>query len=405
MRIIRTILQKILNDRKKTSSKEEKNYIDSFPEPKDDYDRTRFHYKCVYYPINKKLILILNITGYFLFVPLVLLLVANTFVLTCRDKRKNIHKYNAVLINSNNRIGKHFYYEDRIPKEIEREFGEIQTLMYQRYPVIRECRLSRDVLYVWIRYVLRHPFSGWTNIHSLVHLAMIDEIIYAYSPKLIINSRVEINYMSSLITLYCEKKGVEYSCFMHGELLANMEFAFVRFSRFYLWDRHYISLFKWARADKSQFIIYTPEILSKNEKTGNNIADYDYTYYMTGTAEGIVENYNAIYKALTILQEHGLRIKVRPHPRWSDMNIINALFRDSEIDIETSAITMKKSLERTKGAIGIMSTTLLEAQRCGKTIVLDDISNPNLYDELEKRLYILFDKPHSILSDLVKKCA
>lgn len=401
MKLTRRFLQFILSDRERLSYNEEKEYIDSFPEPKDDLDRTRYHYMCVYHSMNKRVIVILNIVGIILCIPVFLCLLINTARMICF--KDNSDSYDALLINSDNRAGNHYNYDDRIPKELYCEFGGVHQLNYQRYPRITEGILSAKVVKLWIAYIVRHPLSGWTNCHSLIHLAVMNGIITKYNPKIVINSRVEINYISSLLACFCEMNAVEYSCFMHGELLANIELAFVRFSRFYIWDDHYISLLKWARADKSRFITYTPDIFAKQEGSEHEGDRFDYTYYMIGTAEGIVENYEGICKALIALHENGFNIKIRPHPRWSDLNKVREMFKNTGIVIEGSEVSMRESLQKTKGSIGIMSTVLLESYYNGKSIVIDDITNPSIFCELENRMYLLLEKPHCKLSDLLNE--
>ena len=64
-------------------------------------------------------------------------------------------------------------------------------------------------------------------------------------------------------------------------------------------------------------------------------------------------------------------------------------------------ISIKESLSRTKYAVGLATTVLSEAYFEGRTVVIDDISSKEKFDNLERRNFICLRRPHFLLSELM----
>jgi len=235
----------------------------------------------------------------------------------------------------------------------------------------------------------------------------INKILAEYSPRAIITARGETNCISSIITLFCELCSCEYILFMHGELLACKELSFVRFSRMYIWDEHYKKILSWARCAKEQYIIYKPDILNlfKHHKEDiQNQDKYDVCYYLSGTGDGdYIEDIEKIQEILIKLSNSGLRVKIRPHPRWSDFEALEGQFSGKNIDVEdVRNVSLTDSIAETRFILGMFSTVILQAYYSNREVVIDDISNPDYFENLKASMYIMLNKPHRLLSEILK---
>ena len=105
--------------------------------------------------------------------------------------------------------------------------------------------------------------------------------------------------------------------------------------------------------------------------------------------------------ALLKLQRKGQKCKVRPHPRFSDLNLIKELFQGEILIEDTSKTTIEESLECSYLTIAFASTVLSQAYYSGKIIVIDNISNPKRFNQLREMKYILIDKANMLFSEVV----
>ena len=373
----------------------QKELIDSFREPKNDHDRCLMHYKCSVSGSGRFSRLVLDLFGFFA-VPFFLVVYAVNML----SVRKN--KYDgALFVCAKNRIGMSYGYEDRFPKELISEYKRIKVLKLDSFPGLFTGVLGRDVLRVWLPFALRHPLEGFINFRALLNLTNFYRLIHIYEPKALINFRAELNPTSSLVTLMCEKEGIEYINFMHGEVMTDISAAFVRFSRFYVWDEHYIDVFGWGRAPKEQFRVYLPSMYQKDKAEAPG--EYYMTYVFCGSEKDHTDsNAKLVCDILKEFVKRGRRCKVRPHPRWSDMQQINDVFSGSGVDIEIPReVSVADSINSSSYVAGTFSSVLTEAYYSGRSVVIDDISDSKLTEELKKRKYFLIEKDYTPLSELV----
>ena len=122
-----------------------------------------------------------------------------------------------------------------------------------------------------------------------------------------------------------------------------------------------------------------------------------YTYYL-GWESG--EKLRIIVRAMEELRKSGLEVAIRPHPRYTDLNEIKSCAPEIEIE-DYKALTIEQSLRRTENAISVYSTVLNQAYNNGIGIVLDDISDREKFKRLGERQYIMLNKPHELLSELL----
>lgn len=396
-------LLKIINKTSTISISEQKKYIDSMPEPQDDYDRVYFNYKCnsktknIYSNYFLDLIGILLIP-LFLFVYIVNYIKIKTNIICHQDTEI----CDALIISAGNRAGKSYSINGIIPNQIYKEYNNIKVLELDVFPKLFEGIFTINAFECWWFFFKRHIFNGFLNLRCLVNIMAVNHLLLKYYPKAIVVSRAELNNVSSINSLFCEKNGVSYINFMHGEMFVSMQKAFVRFSKFYIWDEHYQKILEWGKCLQEQFVVYTPEIfIDVNKKKSKPI--YFLTYILTGDEKtGVDANISVVKKTLLQITNYGLKCKIRPHPRWSSVEQLKKIFSKTGIDIEEPGrISVKESIALSEKVAGTYSTVLNEAYHMGKTIVIDDISNPMLITELKEQMYILMFKPHELLSDLV----
>lgn len=377
------------------SKKEQKAIIDSFPEPANDYERVEMNHKC-----SKKMGFgIMNIVYDIIGILVIPILLVIYLVNTAKIVREPCKK--AIIILSGNRNGDSYSLEERMP-HLKEVYGEVSYLKTGVFPHITGGAIDGRALIIYFRFLMRHPFSGFMNLRCLINIMGYNRLLLKYSPKAIITARAELNLSSSLVTLLCESHDAEFVNFMHGEMTTNISVSFVRFSKFYIWDEHYIDVFMWSRCAKDQYVIYKPDIY-KVKKCGEIAPEFYLTYYFCGNEKDRHEkNIEKIREILMKFTEDGKKCKVRPHPRWSDLDEIRDTFGNTDIIIEYPGdISVSDSISNSELVVGTFSTVLTEAYYMGKTVVIDNVSNPLLYSWLQESKYFLVSKNTKKLSDML----
>ena len=372
--------------------------IDAFPEPSNDYDRCYQQYQCIVRKGSKVKFFCLHCAGVVM-IPFFLALYALNRLLL-----KPSASHSAIRINFNDKFGNVWDYSALMPRELMEEFPDLKEIRQRLYLPLFDGALGMDALKVWLGMAIRHPLKGHLNFNLLVHIMFVNRLLLLYHPKALIVARMEMRYASNMMTMLCERHGCELILLMHGELTLDVRTAFVRFSRMYIWDEHYRDIMLWGRSDATRYIVAKPD--SVNKITANILAHssclYDICYYMTGNNAEYHDNLEVIRDALVTLAKTGLRIKIRPHPRWSDMEAVQTLFGGFDIE-RASEKSLDDSVAETRCALGMFSTVLVQAFYAGKTVVLDDVSNPAYFSKLEEWQYIMLKKPHLLLSELLRR--
>ena len=211
-------------------------------------------------------------------------------------------------------------------------------------------------------------------------------------------SQIEYSFSSSLLTAYCHKKGVLHINTMHGDKFFYIRDSYTHFDRFYVWDEHYKSLLISMMAEPSQFRFFIPEFL-KFDITKYENKDYyaDYKYYLQINTE---EELKGILHSMKRLEGTGASYKLRPHPRYSDMNLLHQLIDESHIE-NPKQVSIQESVANCKCVIGSFSTVLTQAYYSGRGVVLDDITYKERYEKLRDMQYFLSNKHTLRLSDLI----
>ena len=394
MYLIRLI--NIFTKTKKINYYNQKSIIDSFPEPKNDFERTDYNLECQKSISTNYADICCDFVAIVIIPILLLLYLFNSI----RIKERN-HK-DTIIIVAGNRAGGKYNFDGRIPN-LNKSYGDILQYKVDAFPVIMNGIADKITLEIYWKFVKRHPFSFFRNLRALINIMGYNYLLTVYTPSAILCSRMELNPFSSLVTYTCETKNCEFAGFMHGETFLNIRYSFARFSKFYIWDEYYQKIFEWARCSIKEYIVYKPGIHNVII-TSDNIPEYFITYYLNGDEKSKKEkDIDQLREILRLFVSKGKRCKVRPHPRWSNIPQIKSALVDDKIDVESPyEVSIKKSILTSEYVMGTSSSVLVEAYYMGKKVIIDDISSPELIEELNERMYFLFSKEIIFLSDFIR---
>lgn len=249
-----------------------------------------------------------------------------------------------------------------------------------------------------IRYIFKKIY-GWRQpyfvLKMILLIAKYSPMITKYRPKRIIEHS-EYSFGSSAITNYCHSRGVKHINVQHGEKLRYIRDSFFHYDECYVWDEHYISLFKELRAEPTQFIVAIPPSLHIDIMTFNNPSVFaDYKYYLAADSE---EEIKGIVESMSFAKREGKTVKYRIHPRYTDLNILRKYVSEEEIELPQK-VSIQESIANTEYAIGSYTTVLLQAYMSGKKVILDDVTYKSRYIQLKEHGYILAKEEIKKLSE------
>ena len=242
----------------------------------------------------------------------------------------------------------------------------------------------------------RYPTAFYFRFKCMAKLAMYRSLYETYRPKAIIVSE-EYSYTSSFLSEYCHRLGVEHINVMHGEKLYYIRDSFFCFDRCYVWDECYRRLFCDLRTEPAQFRVELPPSMQPWEKPSTP-PEVDLTYYLQAEP---TEQRMQIAAALHTLQARGMVIAVRPHPLHCDDTLLE-IFSGFALEMPGDC-SIEQSILRTKCAVSLYSTVLLQASINGVAVVIDDLTAPERFVQLKSLRYIMLDKPHGLLSALLQE--
>lgn len=354
--------------------KKQERFIRHFKTPKDEVERSYFQYRCqmkLYGPLLRAM---LNISA----LPLSLVYLA-------KYRRSKVSQTDS---------NKYIFIKNGLPKNI------IPTSIRQQGTEIVSVELTENTLnkndVSFLRTIFkRYPFSWMLWLKTIIKLSQYSAVIEKNSPSVLISCD-EFSFTSSIITKYCRAKGIKRINVMHGEKLYFMRDSFVDYDEYYVWDQYYVDLLTDLGARKEQFHVELPESMHIQRRDNIRIK-YDYTYYLAAEDMATLQT---ISNTMRALYDSGKLVSVRPHPRYSNMKLVNKMFEFANIE-DCKTITIEQSLLQTKTAISLFSTVLNQAVSNSIPIVIDDISNRKHFEKLNELKYVVLNKEHKLLSEIV----
>ena len=251
-----------------------------------------------------------------------------------------------------------------------------------------------DLNFVW-KLMGRAPWQPYFVFKAMMNVARYSHLIYRYTPNVMIQF-AEFSFSGTVLTAYCNKKGVKHVDVMHGEKLFYIRDAFFHFDETYVWDQHYVDLLTSLKAEPTQFRIAVPPSLKINsEKYKNEAVCADYKYYLAGYDEKTIA---AIVASMQFAQREGKSVKYRPHPRYSDIGLLRKYVPESEIEMPRE-VNIQESVANMRCAVGSYSTVMVQAYFSGKQVMMDDVTEKQQYDKLRELQYILSDEGFDKLSN------
>lgn len=362
----------------RTNVEKQRAFLDRIPKPKDDLERSYAQYRCQCFLQQWWMPMVLNAAAVVLY-PVYQYRLGKV---QCEPVPSQRTGTAALMFGGRDTI---------VPDSLRAEFSITQDKGFQNHMLLTK----DDILYLK-KLRKRYPFAFYFRFKCMLKVAMYRSVVTRYAPQAVICSE-EYSFTSSLLTDYCYQLGVEHINVMHGEKGYYIRDSFFRFDRCYVWDRHYIHLFSDIGAPPEQFVVEVPPCLrldteEKPEKT------VDYTYYLGNEKE---EEVGRIVHILQQLQQQGYVVAIRPHPLYNDHS--KFLFQDPNGLLVEDAweLPIEDSLLRTRHAVSLYSTVLLQAYLNGIEVVVDDLTNPEYYGALKGLRFILMSQPHMLLSDVV----
>lgn len=357
------------------SVEKQKEYLRNMGQPQDEIERSYFQYKCQMEFNGWLLSALINLVSF----PMAVL-----FLLKRKKKEEKV-------LN----ICEACFFRDGKPENI------LPISLKKRYKQIESnpeegCILSKKDRHFVRELIKRYPFSWHFIFKCIIKVGRYSFAIEKYDPKAIIVC-AEYSFTSSVLTLYCRRRNVKHIDIMHGEKLYYMRDSFFEFDECYVWDAYYADLLKSLKASEKQFVVEVPESLRFTTDIERKVIN-DFTYYLADENEVVLEK---IANILRSMYEKGKRISVRPHPRYSNLEVVNRLFSYADIQ-DTKEITIEQSLLQTGAAISLYSTVLNQAKCNSIPVVIDDMSNPVNFHKLDELKYICLNKEHQLLSDIVE---
>lgn len=152
------------------------------------------------------------------------------------------------------------------------------------------------------------------------------------------------------------------------------------------------------KAEPSQFRIEIPESFNINvEKHFKNEYYSDYKYYLQVYDENQLRS---IIKSLDFVLRKYKTYKFRPHPRFSNIKLLESLVDKSRIEYPNE-VPILESIASTKYAVGSFTTVLNQAYYANIEVIFDDVTYKDTFDKLGDLNYIFANEDTNKLSQYV----
>lgn len=358
---------------------QQKKYIAKLGNPRDEIERSYFQYKCQMQFNGKGITFLLNLVSF----PVAILY---WFKYGKKVQVNRLEQKNLVFF----RDGKP---ENILPKSLKKRYKAIEC-----NPVEGTLLTAKDKKFIK-GIICRYPFSWQFILKCLIKIGRYSFAIEEYLPEAIAVC-AEYSFTSSVLTAYCKQRNIKHIDVMHGEKMYYMRDSFFKFDECYIWDEYYGKILASMKADKNQFVVEVPASL-KFDGELIRTQKYDYTYYLGAESEEVLKK---ISKILEQLYKSGKKISIRPHPRYSNMDIVKKVFAFANVE-DTTKISIEQSLLQSGAAISLYSTVLNQALCNSIPIIIDDMSNPENFSKLKELGYVCLYKEHKLLSEVVEEKA
>lgn len=359
------------------SSKKQIDYLNRLKFPENDIDRSYNQFKGRHFFYHKFKEAVAEIISIFA-LPL--------YVLYCYM----VYAFKPQPKHSIQAVGDFVNFEDVIPNSLRQEFV-IDNSVWNKGRM-----LSGSDIILLCKILYRHPVPCFV-FKVAIKLSYYKYTIYSYRPKAIIVHN-EASYAGSILTKYCNDLGIEHINVQHGEKLFYIGNSFFRYNRCYVWGEHYKQMFINLQAEPNQFRIEIPESFCIDVKNHFKKDFYsDYKYYLQTYDENQLRS---IIKSLEFILKKNETYKFRPHPRFSNIKLLENLVDKSLIEYPTD-VPILESIASTKHAVGSFTTVLNQAYYANVDVIFDDVTYKDIFSKLDDLNYIFAKKETNKLSKYV----
>ena len=360
------------------TASEQKQFLDTLELPKDDFDRSYKQYLCQRFFSTKTKGFIFNI-GSIILLPILLIYYHLKGLKKCRECHIDA-------------VGEFSGMTEIIPESLKSEF-EINNEVWFEGAELR----MLDIKFI-LKFVCRYFYAPYFLVKAIAKIARYSYTISHRTPRAII-VHDEYSYTSSLLTNYCDFRHVEHIDVMHGEKLFYIGNSHFRYNRTYIWGEHYKQLFYDLRANQEQFVIEIPKCFQINCTEAFRQEYFaDYKYYLQVFNE---EQLLSIISSMDFANKKGLVIKYRPHPRFSDITLLEKHVPSEFIEYPKE-VPIVNSIASAKYSVGSYSTVLNQAYYSGKDVIFDDVTYHEEYNKLKELRYIFSSMDDKRLSTISK---
>lgn len=343
-------------------------YINKLGEPKDDFQRSFFQYNAQMLFVSKAKQLLFNLVSVFAVPVLLIMLVLKG--IGCKKAGSN-----DAIIQKNN-------YSGVVPHEVSSTYDICKDNLWESGGSLslKDLRFLSHLC----QYYFLSPYFVFKIMYKI---ALYSQLIRKYNPRAIIVFN-EYSFTSSILTAYCEMNGVEHIDIMHGEKLLYIRDSFFRFTKTYIWEAYYKSLFIKLKAYPNQFVVAIPPFMkidlpaNKNDKLFS-----DYKYYLARYTE---PELLSIIKSMQAISQDK-KVTYRPHPRYSDIKLLEKYVNKENIEYPRD-VNIMESLANCDTAVGCYTTVLNQAFHSGINVILDDVTFPDNFKKLTELEYVLLNK-------------
>ena len=353
---------------------DQKSFLDSLGDARNDIDRGFKQYLCQNFFVPKWKVCLFNVAAA-LAVPFVVLfyIIKGVFLrkgetVNTMIEKKGMEEVIPIIVKDK-------YYPD------SRFWNESSSMSI------------KDIGFL-LKLVARSPHHPYFVLKAMMNVVRYSDMIRRHSPGVMIEFG-EFSFSSSVLTAYCHRYGIKHIDIMHGEKLWFIRDAFFHYDECYVWDEFYADLFRSLKAEPTQFRVALPSSLQIDTKAYAAPAVYaDYKYYLALYSEAQIAS---IVRSMTFAKQAGKTVKYRPHPRYSDLELLRKYVSDDEIEYPAT-VGILESISNLEYAVGSYTTVLSQAYFSGKKVILDDVTYHKQYEDLKKMKYILANKKTDDLS-------
>lgn len=346
--------------------------LNKIPEPEDNIERSFAQYQCQekMMPTGKKIFT--NIGG--------IVMLLNRFIVTPK-KTPDFETCDLICMTED--------MEKRIPGELFEEYKNVKITGGTENYLLKKI----DLKWFFLKIVKKYFYRPFFCMKIFIRMTQYRYCLERYHPKAIAVTS-EFSCSSSAMTDFCHINGVKHINYMHGEKIWFIRDSFFRYDKCYVWYEHYIKNFISLRAYPEQFAISIPsEFMERPNVSGMQV--YDYCYYAQAESH---ESLDRIFEAFAVLAKTGQTVRIRCHPLWTDKAYVKKKATQNGITVETGELSINESILTCRHAVSLFSTVLLQSHILGVSIVVDDLTDPERFENLKKLDYIIFSISHSLLS-------